>query len=250
MIPEGYSTEKSTNDAQNLEWEVTFPAAERYLETSMTHSQARVYMMALMLQKTFFRPVESIIGLAGSHIRNQLFWLMEEDDRPSRWLESRSGESLLKLLELLYKSISQDSPVLPDYFIREKNLFRGKIYLLRTQKQLKRIIENPVMYILHAMQNIRHSKSFFPVLDSSRLLRILTEDVLTLINPNIVGNGVYSAPRSVGEQEYGHGFGFWDSAMQNKERAYGTRPVTKKSLIEATQSMDQVVEITVSLLRD
>ncbi|XP_015120946.1 uncharacterized protein LOC107043810 [Diachasma alloeum] len=245
LIPEGYSSERSNNDFQSLEWQVVFPAAERFLETCMSHPQVRVYVMALILQKTFFRPIESVVGLGGAHIRNQLFWLIEEDDRPVRWLESRSGENLLKLLNCLYKAISQDEPVLPDYFLREKNLFQGKIYLLRTQKQLKRIIENPVMYVLHALQNIRHSKRFFPVMDSAKLLRILTEDVLMIINPRIAGNGVGLGVD--GEPEYGPGYGLWDSERKKKERrkVYGTRPGVRKSLIDAKQSADQVVEIEV-----
>ncbi|XP_063974815.1 uncharacterized protein LOC135161298 [Diachasmimorpha longicaudata] len=243
LIPQGYSSERSNNDSQSLEWEVIFPAAERYLETCMNHAQVKVYVMALMLQKTFFRPIESVVGLGGMHIRNQLFWLIEEDERLVRWLESRSGENMLKLLSSLYKAISQDEPVLPDYFLRDKNLFQGKIYLLRTQKQLKRIIENPVMYVLHAMQNIRHSRRFFPVMDTAKLFRILTEDVLTIINPKIAANG--SGPQENGEPVYGPGYGLWNNERKKERKVYGTRTVAKKSLIEAKSSADQVVEIEV-----
>ncbi|XP_011309566.1 uncharacterized protein [Fopius arisanus] len=245
LIPEGYTSEKITNDFQTLEWEVVFPAAERYLEGCMTHAQVRVYVMALMLQKTFFTPIESIIGLGGSHIRNQMFWMIEEDDRPVWWLESRSGESLLRLLESLYKAISQDEPILPDYFIREKNLFQGKIYLLRTQKQLKRIIENPVMYVLHAMQNIMHSKSFFPVMDSTKLLRILTEDVLTIINPRIAGTVGYNGNSR--EQEYTYVYGVRDGDNKGeRKRINGARLRAKKKLVTTKQSSDQVAEIEVN----
>lgn len=251
IIPEGYYTEKINNDLQNFEWELIFPAAERYLETCMLHSQIRVYMISLLIQKTFFRPIQSVIGLTGSHIRNQLFWLIEEDDRPTKWPEYRTGECLLKLLNSLYKSISQDIPILPDYFIRDKNLFQGKIYLLRTQKQLKRIIENPIMYILHAMQYIKHSKKIFPKFDYGKLLKILTEDVLILINPQLVSKNISKSLPKLNdiEKDYEQTTGFWETEKQTKEksRIYGRRPVTNRTLIDAETSYDQVIEIAVKL---
>lgn len=153
------------NIYQKLEWQLTFPAAERYLETCMTRSQVQVYLIALMLHKTFLRPVvDSKHGLTTSHIRNKLFWLIEEDDRPSKWPDNRTGECLIKLLNSLYRCISQNEPILPDYFVRDRNMF-SKVpyeYLKRSQKQLKRIIDNPIMYVLHAMENIEHSDKFFP----------------------------------------------------------------------------------------
>ncbi|XP_044012310.1 uncharacterized protein LOC122855190 [Aphidius gifuensis] len=249
IIPEGYYTENINNNLQNIEWELTFPAAERYLETSMSSSQTRVYIISLLLQKTFFKPVNSIIGLTDLHIKNQLFWLIEEDDRQLKFTENRTGEFLLKLLNSLYKSISQDVPVLQDYFIKDKNLFQGKIYLLRSQKQLKRIIENPIMYILHAMQNIRHSKKFFPKFDCGKLLKILTEDVLLLINPQLVKKNISKSMSKLNdiEKDYEQTTGFWGSAKQINEssRIYGKKTITNKTLIDAETSYDQVIEIAV-----
>ncbi|KAK0089369.1 hypothetical protein PV325_007714 [Microctonus aethiopoides] len=249
MIPEGYYDENSTNNLRNLEWELTFPAAERYLETCMSYSQVRIYLMALMLQKTFMRPMDSYVGLTGAHIRNQLFWLIEDNDTPSKWHDSHMGECLNMLLKSLYRAISQDVPIMPDYFIRDKNIFQNNISLLRTQKQLKRIIENPIMYLLHAMQNIKHSRSFFPKLDYTLLLKILTEDVLTLINPHLAAHQSQksqSKTDNIQENQYDRG-GFWDSAKQTKERnnIYSRKQITNKSLIDARTSSEQVIEITV-----
>lgn len=249
MIPEEPLLDKPSDKYQDLKWQLIFPKAERFLETCLTYPQVRVYLIALMLHKTFIRPVDTIFGLTVSHIKNRLFWLIEEDDRPSKWAENRTGECLLKLLNSLYRSISQDEPNLPDYFVRDKNLFQEKSYLLRTQKQLKRIIENPVMYVFHAMENIRHSRRFFPRLDYEELLKILTADTLTLINPALVPQVSRPLPKSSVDQDYDHVAGFWDNVNQKnleEPKAYPTNPMTNRSFIKPRKADDQVVEIPVS----
>ncbi|XP_008545462.1 uncharacterized protein LOC103569766 [Microplitis demolitor] len=248
IIPEGYAEENGNNSLKNLEWELTFPAAERYLETCMGYSQARVYFMALVLKKTFIRPIDSFVGLTANHIRHHMFWMIEELDTPSKWMENRMGECLMTFLGTLYHSISQDEPIMQDYFIKEKNIFPAKKYLLRTQKQLKRIIENPVMYFIHAMQNIKHSRSFFPKLDYATLLRILTDDILMLINPHLGGTRtIKSQSKSIESLEkiYEPTGGFWDSAKHEKEKRRVRKMVTSKNLVDTKTSYDQILEIPV-----
>ncbi|KAG8037357.1 hypothetical protein G9C98_005567 [Cotesia typhae] len=248
IIPEGYTEQNGNNDAKNLEWELNFPAAERYLETCMTYSQVRVYFMALVLQKTFIRPVDSFVGLTANHMRHHMFWMIEELDTPSKWMDNRMGECLMTFLGKLYDSISQDDPVMPDYFIKDKNIFPAKKYLLRTQKQLKRILENPVMFFIHAMQNIKHSRSFFPKLDYATLLKILTDDILMLVNPHLYPTRTIKAQsKSVEtrEQIYEPTGGFWDSAKKEKDKRYVRKTVTSKNLIDAKTSYDLILEITV-----
>ncbi|XP_072754165.1 uncharacterized protein [Anoplolepis gracilipes] len=229
-----------------IEWQLTFPAAERYLETCMTRSQVQVYLIALMLHKTFLRPVfDSMHGLTTSHIKNKLFWLIEEDDLPSKWPDNRTGERLIKLLDSLYRCISQDEPTLPDYFIRDKNMF-SKVpcdYLLQSQKQLKRIIENPIMYVFHAMENIKHSNKFFPRLDFAMLFRILTvQPWLAVVNPAL------GMPRPTEEfhreEIYNKSDGFWVTARMKNQQNYSTRVITSKTLITPRKATDFIVEIS------
>ncbi|XP_019700732.1 uncharacterized protein LOC105191435 [Harpegnathos saltator] len=259
MVPEGFLPKKGSNLYHELEWQLMFPAAERYLETCMTHSQVQVYLIALMLHKSFIRPVfDTMYGLTTSHIRNKMFWLIEEDDRPSKWPDNRTGECLIKLLNGLYRCLSQNEPTLSDYFVRDKNVFQRvpSDHLLHTQKQLKRIIENPVMYLFHAMENIRHSEKFFPRLNYEMLLKILTMDALALVNPAL-GQSMFmssaSSSRSKAHDEshmardeiYNKPGGFWDTAKLQTEKKIYTRVVTNRTLINPRRATDSIIEISV-----
>lgn len=242
------------NIYQEIEWQLTFPAAERYLETCMTRSQVQVYLIALMLHKTFLRPVlDTMYGLTISHIRNKLFWLIEENDQPSKWPDNRTGECLIKLLKSLYRCISQNEPTLPDYFLRDKNVF-NKVpadYLLHSQKQLKRIIENPIMYVFHAMENIKHSDKFFPRLNFMKLFTILTvKPWLTMANPTL---DMYFSPLRIDESReeiYNKSGGFWDRARKKKSQIYSTPMTAGRTLITPRKATDCIVEISVSSSSD
>lgn len=238
------------NIQQKIEWQLTFPAAERYLETCMTRSQVQVYLIALMLHKTFLRPVDSTHGLTTSHIRNKLFWLIEEDDRPSKWPDNRTGECLIKLLNSLYRCIKNER-ILPDYFLRDRNMFNEvpDEYLLRSQKQLKRIIDNPIMFVFHAMENIKHSNQFFPRLDFAMLFKILTvQPWLAVVNPTL--DMPRTAEESHREEIYNRSGGFWDTARMNDQQNYSTRVITNRTLITPRKATDLIVEIEVSSLSD
>ncbi|XP_035736373.1 uncharacterized protein LOC118447931 isoform X1 [Vespa mandarinia] len=265
IVPEGFSPRKGINIYENIEWLLTFPAAERYLETCMTSAQIQVYLMALMLHKTFIRPVfDSMFGLTTAHIRNRLFWMIEENDRPSKWPNNRTGECLIKFLESMYYYISQNDPILSDYFIRDRNLFQ-KIpseHLLHTQKQIKRILENPIMYVFHAMENVKYNQQFFPQINFGLLLNILTANVLTLINPALTGY-VHKPMSKSTEDEYSttksgkpiytdtRPGGFWVNAKnlsrtEDEQKIYANRPtVTNKTLINPRKATDSVIEISV-----
>lgn len=220
------------NIDQEIEWKLAFPAAERYLETCMTRSQMQVYLIALMLHKTFLRPVQdTMYGLTTAHIRHKMFWLIEKYDANWKWPDNRTGQRLTHLLKNLYHCISQDEPILPDYFVCNKNMFQKmpRELLLCSQKQLKRIIENPVMYVFHAMENIQYNdeSSFFPKLNFSELFKILTiRSCLPLMNPAL------------------------DILPQTTENEiYGSTGVNK-TLITPRKATDSIVEISVSFSSD
>lgn len=243
------------NIHEEIEWQLTFPAAERYLETCMTRSQVQVYLIALMLHKTFLRPVlDTTIGLTTSHIRNKLFWLIEENDRPSKWPDNRTGECLIKLLNSLYRCLSQNEPTLPHYFLPDKNVFKKvpSDYLLHSQKQLKRIIENPIMYVFHAMENIKHSNKFFPRLNFTKLYNILTvKPWLAMMNPTL---DIYSSPQRIDDREsyreeiYNKSGGFWDRNRKKNSQNYSTTTAGqwRGALITPRKATDAIVEISVS----
>ncbi|XP_043480785.1 uncharacterized protein LOC122510309 [Leptopilina heterotoma] len=239
---------KDDHFSSKTEWQLAFPAAERYLETCMSHSQMRVYIIALMLHKTFIRAVESAPDRLNAHqIRNQLFWLMEYSVQD--WSENKTGDYLIKLLQCLCECINQDEAFLKDYFLEEKNLFKNseKGSLFFSLKQLKRILENPVMYVLHALENIRYKSEFFPKLNYEELLKILTIDELLLINPNLQKDSAPIMKQVFMEDEYSVRRGFWDDAKKNKEHFSNLhrRPVTNKTLINPSRAHDAVVDIAI-----
>ncbi|KOC66588.1 Protein MB21D2 [Habropoda laboriosa] len=231
VVPEGFVPKKGNSNAMmDFEWQLTFPAAERYLETCLTHAQAQVYLVAQVLHKTYMRPIfDTMFSLTTAHIRHKLFWMIEEDERQLKWPENRMGECLLKLLDSLYISISQYEPVLRDYFVKERNLLQHipseRSYLLSTQKQLKRIKENLVMYVFHAMENIQYRNDLFPKLDYEQLLKILTADTLSLANPTLMQHISRAEPRKSVER--------------------GVQDETHKTLINPNKDRDSVVEILV-----
>lgn len=256
VVPEGFAPKKGdrNNLGQDLEWQLTFPAADRYLETCMTHTQVQVYLIALMLHKTFVRPVlDAMYGLTTAHIRHMLFWLIEEHDNPTKWSATRSGDCLITLLKSLYHGMSQFEPSLKDYFVRGRNLFQRIPceHLLYTQKQLKRITENPVMYVFHAMENIRYTENFYPRLNFAKLLNILTGDTLTVMNPALAWQIATAAPNpsyrpaaaTEDEDKYSR-TEFWKSVKnQNVKRA--GRVVTNRTLISPQKAADSIIEISI-----
>ncbi|XP_011693682.1 PREDICTED: uncharacterized protein LOC105453422 [Wasmannia auropunctata] len=234
---------------REIEWRLAFPAAERYLETCMTRSQVHVYLIALMIHKTFLRPIlDTTTGLTTSHIRNKLFWLIEENDRPSKWPDNRTGECLIKLLDSLYRCLSQTEPNLPDYFLRDKNVF-SKVpadYLLHSQKQLKRIIENPVMYVFHAMENIKYSNKFFPRLNFTKLFNILTVRPWLAMNPALEDRYLSSTrlDEFYRDEIYNKSGGFWNKARKKNSQNYSTSTATSRTLITPRKATDSIVEIS------
>nr|XP_033330177.1 uncharacterized protein LOC117222539 isoform X1 [Megalopta genalis] len=253
VVPEGYVVSEKRNKqnlGDDLEWQLTFPTAERYLETCMTHAQVQVYLIALLLHKTFIRPVlDTMDGLTTAHIRHKFFWLMEEMANPSRWSFTRTGDGLVTFLDTVYHGMSQYEPILRDYFVRGRNLLQRIPcdHLLYSQKQLKRIIENPVMYVFHAMENIRFDKDFYPRLDFNKLLNILTGNELTVMNPALALQVMKSAPtqqRHKDDQKYVTNE-FWQTARDREPKPVITKVVTNKTLINPRKAPDAIIEISI-----
>ena len=218
----------------------------------MTQAQVQVYLIALMLHKTFMRPIfDTMFGMTTAHIRHKLFWMIEENDKPSKWPENGTGVCLLRLLNSLYYNISQNEPVLKDYFVKGRNLFQRipSEHLLHTQKQLKRITENPIMYVFHAMENIQYRNDFFPRLNFELLLKILTGETLTLINPKLNRYILSQSPQkntNLSEQEDKYDErGFWDT-VKTQPVKHSVQSITNKTLINARKATDSIIEISVS----
>lgn len=182
VIPKGCVPKRGENKESSIEWEVAFPKAEKYIETRMSHAQMRCFLFIVALHKTFIEPKTAYHGLLIEHIRTHMYWECEANY--PNWPENRLGKKLLRVLSHLYTHLGRVH--MSDYFIRDKNVFEnipGK-YLRAAQSTIHRVMEQPVMYFLVALRNLRYmSGKFYPSLDFKKLYTILITDGMKTVNP-------------------------------------------------------------------
>ncbi|KAJ8918593.1 hypothetical protein NQ315_013098 [Exocentrus adspersus] len=186
LVPKGYWLKKGSYPDANIEWEIAFPKAERYIETRMSHTQIRVFLFLLSIHKTFIEPVSQQHGLLVEHIRCHMYWECEANYRD--WPEHRLGTKLLKVITNLTTRLAKG--VLPDYFIKQKNLFENipKKYLQFAQRLFHDVIQSPAVYFMSALRNLRYtSGKFYPPLDLKELYKIVAQSQgIKIVNPNIL----------------------------------------------------------------
>ncbi|CRK96631.1 CLUMA_CG009990, isoform A [Clunio marinus] len=186
VIPQGYAPKLGTNLQRELEWKIVFPEAERYLESRLTSSQAKVYMMTKILLKTFIEPnLERGVNMfTTEHIRAHLFWQCEYNY--TAWYQEHLGEALIKFLTSLLHCIKTHR--LPDYFLPKRNLFQNipEKILVDLHKRIFRIVESPVPYVMIAIRNLRYQRNFYPKLKCKRLYsRLIIDDPNKIYNPKV-----------------------------------------------------------------
>ncbi|GAB0099417.1 uncharacterized protein DMENIID0001_152740 [Sergentomyia squamirostris] len=172
VIPIGYMPKVGQNPQRELEWKLVFPNAERYLENSLSNTQVKIYMMTKILIKCFVEPYidKNLNMFTADHLRAHLFWHCENT---ALWSEYSLGQILMDFLKSLLNRIKTQR--LPDYFIPRRNLLENipQKILVELHKRIFRITENPVMYILRAMRNVRFSKDFYPRFNFKQLYKCL-----------------------------------------------------------------------------
>lgn len=184
VIPVGYTPKNGLNAQADLEWKIIFPEAERYLESCLTSTQIKVYMITRALLKTFFEPYIDVNynTFTGEHLRTHLFWQCENNY--AAWPEDYLGEALIRFLNSLLEQIKKQR--LPDYFLPGRNLFENipDRVLAELHKRIFRITENPVMHLMIALKNLRFYPGLFPKFNYKKLYTIfLVDNPLKLINP-------------------------------------------------------------------
>uniref|UniRef100_A0A182RM72 Mab-21 domain-containing protein n=1 Tax=Anopheles funestus TaxID=62324 RepID=A0A182RM72_ANOFN len=187
VIPIGYAPKQGQNRYRQLEWKIVFPEAERYLESCLTGTQIKIYMITVLLLKTFVEPNltpgMSMFGM--EHLRAHLFWQCETNY--AAWPEDYLGEALLRFLNALLDRIKTHT--LPDYFLPSRNLFENvpERVLVELHKRIFRITENPVMHMLIALRNLKLPSArltFYPKIRIKRLYSYLVIDnPLKIVNP-------------------------------------------------------------------
>ena len=81
---------------------------------------------------------------------------------------------------------------LPDYFYSERNMLANvsETKILHSQKQLQRILENPLIFIFYVLERIEYANYEFPILKFSQLVKLLTneESIISKKEPDLIIN--------------------------------------------------------------
>ncbi|KAL1498244.1 hypothetical protein ABEB36_009075 [Hypothenemus hampei] len=173
LVPKGYSRKKRVKSRDtDLDWEIQFPLAERYLESQLSSQQIKCYLVLLCIYKEYIEPHTKNCGIVPEHFLNLIFWECERDCKS--WPEHRLGFRLTRIIRLFSESLSRRHE--KNYFIRNKNIFKGisRSRMEFANEAFHRIRQSPVMAIIRAIRNIRNiTSSFYPRLDFKQLQDIL-----------------------------------------------------------------------------
>ncbi|KAH1004944.1 uncharacterized protein LOC109533124 [Dendroctonus ponderosae] len=173
LVPKGFSRKRGDYPEGDLEWEIHFPLAERYLEAFLLPEQINCYFVFLAIFKEYIQPSTKGLGVVPEHFLNLI--LTEAEANYSNWASHQLGPRLLGLIDRFSNILSAGK--MRDFFIRRKNVLKNRSAKRRldiANKALHRIKESPLMMIIRALRNVRYtSGNFYPPLDYKELLRIL-----------------------------------------------------------------------------
>uniref|UniRef100_A0A182N1E8 Mab-21 domain-containing protein n=1 Tax=Anopheles dirus TaxID=7168 RepID=A0A182N1E8_9DIPT len=240
VVPSGYAPKQGQNRYRQLEWKIVFPEAERYLESCLTGTQTKIYLLTLLLLKTFVEPHLRTPGLSMfgvEHLRAHLFWQCETNY--AAWPEDYLGEALLRFLHALLDRIKTNT--LPDYFLPARNLFENVPVrvLVELHKRIYRVTENPVMHLLVALRNLklpsaRHA--FYPKVRVKRLYAYLVIDnPLRIVNPLLRDEDENLAAEDSDEQ-----------AANEREIAVGSMAYYNQQEVESRRKRTRIVRFLVA----
>ncbi|XP_055599683.1 uncharacterized protein LOC129748904 isoform X2 [Uranotaenia lowii] len=235
VIPTGYAPKQGQNRYRMLEWKMVFPEAERYLESCLTNTQAKVYMITKLLFRTFVDPaISSGMNMFGTeHLRAHLFWQCENNY--VAWPEEYLGEALLRFLNALLERIKTHK--LPDYFLPTRNLFENipERALVELHKRIFRITENPLIHMMIALKNTKHLSGqapFYPKIKIKRLYSIMAIDnPLKILNPRFRDEDENLAAEDSGEDE-----------GKEKEVAVGFMAYFNEQEVESRKQRTRIVQ--------
>lgn len=183
VIPLGYTPKNGINPHRELEWKIVFPEANRYLESCLTSSQSKIYLITKVLLQTFVEPYldKKYNMFTDEHLKNHLFWQCENNF--AAWPETYLGEALVRFLNSLLENIKRQK--LPDYYLPKRNLFENipERIMVDLHKRIFRITENPLMYVLKAMENLKYVNEFGVKFNWRKLYSAITiDDPLKMLN--------------------------------------------------------------------
>uniref|UniRef100_A0A182QTZ1 Mab-21-like HhH/H2TH-like domain-containing protein n=1 Tax=Anopheles farauti TaxID=69004 RepID=A0A182QTZ1_9DIPT len=239
VIPIGYAPKQGQNRYRQLEWKIVFPEAERYLESCLTGTQIKIYMLTMLLLKTFVEPhlTPGLSMFGVEHLRAHLFWQCETNY--AAWPEDYLGEALLRFLNALLDRIKTHT--LPDYFLPSRNLFENvpEKVLVELHKRIFRITENPVMHMLIALRNLKLPSArlaFYPKMRIKRLYSYLVIDnPLKIVNPMLRDEDENLAAEDSDENE-----------VNEREIAVGSMAYYNQQEVESRRKRTRIVRFLVA----
>ncbi|KAJ6638876.1 Protein mab-21-like 2 [Pseudolycoriella hygida] len=187
VIPFGYAPKNGLNPHRELEWKIVFPEANRYLESCLTSSQSKIYLITKVLLQHFVEPhLDSKYNMfTDEHLRNHLFWQCENNF--AAWPETYLGEALVRFLNSLLEHIKRQK--LPDYYLPKRNLFENipERIMVDLHKRIFRITENPLMYVLKALKSLKYLDDFGVAFNCRKLYTAITiDDPLKMLNKQLM----------------------------------------------------------------
>lgn len=229
VVPKGYIKKTTSGDRldTDLEWEICFPQAERYLETYMSHAQMKCLIFLLVIHKTYIEPKTFELGLLREHIRT--FMLGECESNYSEWPEHRLGTKMISVIKNLNNAIAKAN--IPDFFIKEKNHLNNipMKYLRHAQKVFHEILETPLMSFIKSLRNLRYAKgqSFYQPFDFDKLNEILRKRGIELTNPILTTSAIIPPNLKTRELDNEAQWGHVD-IMRRRERILRKRKEEEK----------------------
>ncbi|XP_060528703.1 uncharacterized protein LOC132703455 isoform X2 [Cylas formicarius] len=181
LVPKSYARKRGFYPDADLEWEIHFPLAERYLDSYMSMPQLKCLLVLMTLHKEYIEPITKQQGLLPEHLKTHMYWQCEKNY--NEWPEHRLGVKLLNIIQSLSNALHKRT--FPDYFVKKKNLFQNiqRKYLEPANEAFHAIIQSPLTFVIRALRNLRNkSGKFYPPLDYKELIRILTSSAWDLEN--------------------------------------------------------------------
>lgn len=170
VIPLAYVSKAKKNPFRELEWKIVFPKAERYLESKLSNTQIKVFILIKVLLKSFLEP--DFVNPTVDYIRNFLFWECERSYHS--WPEEFLGEILLRFLIRFLNCIAAKN--LSDFFVVQRNMFEQipDSFLNNIQNIITNIVANPTMHLLFAYRNLTFKEEgLFPKLNYQKIYKNL-----------------------------------------------------------------------------
>ena len=151
---------------------------------------------------------------------------------------------MLALIKVLHTRTTEAD--MRDFFLEKRNLFANVVRkdLLHSQKQLKRVLENPVMFVFHALEKIEYENEDYPRLNYQELLKLLTRNELCLLNRNLDPSAMRDDDND-GDTYNGRGR-FWNDVKEKDKYYAKTRGSSTRNLINPRQMDDSIIDIQVS----